>query len=144
MAPLIALLVSFLFLRVLGLLGWTHMDDWHPSLQGAVAVMFLLTATAHWGKKRVDLIRMVPSALPRADWIVSITGLLEIAGAIGILFPSTSRIASIGLTLLLLAMFPANVKAARKRLTIGGRPTPTLFIRTLLQVIFIAAVLWAG
>ncbi|MFC5648100.1 hypothetical protein ACFPYJ_03025 [Paenibacillus solisilvae] len=69
MAPLIALLVSFLFFRVLGLAGWTHhMDDWHTSLQGAVAAMFLLTATAHWGNKRKDLIRMVPAALPRADW----------------------------------------------------------------------------
>ena len=34
MAPLIALLVSFLFLRVLGLLGWAHMDDWHIITSG--------------------------------------------------------------------------------------------------------------
>lgn len=76
--------------------------------------MFLLTASAHWGKRRLDLIRMVPPAFPRPASIVTITGYLEIAGSIGILIPVVSLAASIGLLFLLLAMFPANVLAARK------------------------------
>lgn len=144
MAPFIALISSFLLLRGVGFLGWSYFDDWHSAMQGAVAVMFLLTASAHWGKRRQDLIRMVPPAFPRPAWLVSITGYLEIAGAIGIMMPVTSLAASIGLTLMLIAMFPANVYAARKKLTIGGRPVPGLSVRIVLQVVFIGAAVLAS
>lgn len=127
MAPFVALVTSFLWLRVIGLFGWSYFDDWHSSLQGAVAVMLLFTASAHWGKRRSDLIRMVPPSFPKKEWIVTVTGWLEIAGAIGILLPDFSLAASICLTALLIAMFPANVYAARKKLTIGGKPVPKLF-----------------
>lgn len=72
------------------------------------------------------------------------TGWLEIAGAIGIVIPYTSRAASIGLALLLIAMFPANVYASRKGIGIAGKRATPLFVRTVLQVVFIAAVLTAG
>lgn len=106
--------------------------------------MLLLTATAHWGKRRSDLIRMVPPSFPRRDLIVTATGWLEIAAAIGIMIPATSEAASVCLTVLLIAMFPANVRAAREKLTIGGKPVPGLFVRTLLQLIFITAVILAS
>jgi hypothetical protein len=41
-------------------------------------------------------------------------------------------------------MFPANVRAARQRLVIGGRPVTPLPLRTLLQIFFIAALVAAG
>ncbi|QGG58747.1 DoxX family protein [Paenibacillus sp. FSL W8-1187] len=144
MAPFIVLIASFLLFRVAGFFGWAYFDGWHPSLQGAVAVMLLLTATAHWGKRRSDLIRMVPPSFPRRDLIVTATGWLEIAAAIGIMIPATSEAASVCLTVLLIAMFPANVRAAREKLTIGGKPVPGLFVRTLLQLIFITAVILAS
>ncbi|NQX62135.1 DoxX family protein [Paenibacillus qinlingensis] len=144
MAPFVALLSSFLLFRAMGFLGWSFFDQWHTSLQGAVAVMFLLTASAHWGKRRPDLIRMVPPAFPKPASIVTITGYLEIAGAIGILIPAVSQAASVGLLLLLLAMFPANVFAARKKLTIGGKPVPRLAVRVVLQLVFIGAVVLAS
>lgn len=45
------------------------------------------------------------------------------------------------LSLLLLAVFPANLRAARERLTIGGQQVPALFSRTLLQIVFLSATL---
>ncbi|WP_301171788.1 DoxX family protein [Brevibacillus nitrificans] len=144
MVPFYVLVGAFLLFKILGLIGLTYFEGWHTSLQGAVAVMLLLTASAHWGAKRPDLIRMVPPIFPKPDWIVTATGLLEIAGAIGILFPATSQATSIGLAVLLVAMFPANVRAAREHLTIGGRPVPKLPLRIVLQVVFLAAVLLAG
>jgi len=144
MAPLIALLASFLLFRVVGFFGWSYFDGWHTSLQGAVAVMLLLTASAHWGKRRPDLIRMVPPSFPRRDLIVTATGLLEIAGAIGIMIPAISHAASVCLTVLLVALFPANAYAAQEKLTIGGKPVPRLFVRTLLQLIFLVAVILAS
>jgi uncharacterized membrane protein len=144
MIPLYVLVVSFVMFRASGLAGFAYFSEWQSSQQAAVAVMLLIAASAHWGSKRRDLIRMVPPAFPRPDLIVTITGLLEIAGAAGLLFPATSRIASICLALLLVAMFPANIRAANESLTLGGRPVPKLPVRTLLQLIFIAAVLLAG
>ncbi|MED1953798.1 hypothetical protein [Brevibacillus centrosporus] len=144
MVPFYVLVGAFLLFKILGLIGLTYFEGWHTSLQGAVAVMLLLTASAHWGAKRPDLIRMVPPIFPKPDWIVTATGLLEIAGAIGILFPATSQATSIGLAVLLVTMFPANVRAAREHLTIGGRPVPKLPLRIVLQVVFLAAVLLAG
>lgn len=144
MIPFYALIVSFILFQILGLIGVSHFAGWQTSLQAASAIMLLLGASAHWGSKRADLIRMVPKALPRPELLVTLTGLLEIAGAIGLLLPATSRAASIGIALLLAAMFPANVLAARERMQIGGRPVTKLLPRTLLQIFFIAAVLLAG
>jgi len=144
MIPFFALIASLLLFRAAGMFGWQYFDDWHTSLQVAVAIMLLLTASAHWGSKKEDLIRMVPPSFPRPSWIVTATGYLEIAGAIGIMLPYTSQAASICLALLFIAMFPANVRAAKERLTIGGRPVPKLFVRTVLQLVFLAAVILAS
>lgn len=144
MIPFYALIASFLLFRGLGLLGLMYWNDWQISLQWAVAVMLLLGASAHWGRRRADLIRMVPPIFPRKEWIVTVTGLLEIAGAIGLLLPAVSRAAAVCLVILLIAMLPANMYAARHQLTIGGRPVPKLSLRLLVQLVFIAAVLLAS
>jgi uncharacterized membrane protein len=144
MAPLIALVVSFLLFRGIGFAGVSYFAEWQTSLQASVASMFLLTASAHWGKRREDLIRMVPTSFSRPDILVSVTGWLEIIGAIGIVIPQTSVYASLGLAIMLVAMFPANIKAAREGLTIAGKPTSKVVVRTVLQTIFLAAVILAG
>ncbi|AZU62440.1 DoxX family protein [Neobacillus mesonae] len=144
MVPFILLIVSFLIFRLIGFFGLSYFDVWETSLRSAVALMFLFTAMAHWGKRRQDLIKMVPPALPNPDFIVTATGILEIIGAIGLLIPITSNIASLSLALLLIVMFPANIRAARKGINIGGRPCTPLFPRTILQIIFLTAVILAG
>jgi hypothetical protein len=50
MAPFIVLISSYILFRLAGFLGLSYFDGWHPSLQGAVAAMLLLTASAHWGR----------------------------------------------------------------------------------------------
>jgi uncharacterized membrane protein len=131
MQPLIVLVTVFLLL-VLPLGWWT-------ALRIALAAMFLLGASAHWGKRRPDLIRMVPAALPRPDLLVTITGICEILGAVGLLIPRVAPAAALGLTLLLIALFPANVRAARQAITIGGRNATPLPARTAIQVVFMTA-----
>jgi len=141
MVPLIILLASFAVLRGMGLLGVTVLNNWDLPLRVALFLMFLVTASAHWGRGRADLVRMVPPAFPRAGAIVTITGLLEILGAVGMLFPVTARAAAICLAILLVAMFPANIRAARERLTIMGRPAASVPVRGAMQLIFISALL---
>ena len=139
MAPFIVLVVLFAMLSLLGHLRLPVAFGWWTSLRLALAGMFLLTASAHWGKRRPDLIQMVPPVFPRPDLLVTITGVLEILGAIGLMIPAVAPYAALGLSLMLLAVFPANVHAARNRLTIGAREVPALLPRTLLQVVFLAA-----
>src|SRR5215470_20374425 len=133
MAPLV-LLVG-LFLLVVVPLGW------QTALRVSLAGMLLLTASAHWGRRRRDLVRIVSKSLPRPELLVTLTGICEVLGAIGLLTPVFARWAAIGLTLLLIAVFPANVRAAQERITIGGKPATPLLARSVIQGFFLIATL---
>jgi hypothetical protein len=69
MVTIIVLLTSFAILRLAGFLGVTALDNWYLSLRIALFLMFLVTASAHWGRGRPDLIRMVPTRFAsRSCW----------------------------------------------------------------------------
>jgi len=144
MVPFLVLVIATVALRAAGAAGVHPLESWGSCLRGGLALMFLLTASAHWGKRRRDLIAMVPMAFPRPDLIVTITGILELFGAVGLLLPATAPAAAVCLALLLIALFPANVRAARDHLKIGSTPATALPLRTLLQIVFIAALAAAG
>jgi uncharacterized membrane protein len=112
--PFYILVSSILLFWIAGFAGATLVWPWPAALRAALSTMFLVTASAHWGKKRVDLIRMVPPAFPKPELLVTATGCLEIAGAIGLLLPATTRLAAACLALLMVAMFRANVYASRQ------------------------------
>lgn len=139
MIPLVVIVIVFSVLRAAGALGIRALRDWRLCLRWAMAVMLLVTASAHWGEKRADLVAMVPPVFPQPELLVTITGILELAGAAGLAYGRTSRVAAICLALLFLAMFPANVYAAQHDLTIGGRPATELPLRTAVQIGLIAA-----
>jgi uncharacterized membrane protein len=140
MAPVFTLIAGVVLARLTGALGVDALDGWHPALRVGLAMMFLLTGLAHFGgARRSGLIAMVPPGLPRPDLIVTVTGVLELAGAAGLLLPPTARLAAGCLALLMLAMFPANVHAARRGVPLGGRPPTPLPLRTVLQVLFVTA-----
>ena len=144
MVPFLVLVIATLALRAAGRMGVHPLDSWTVALRAGLALMFLLTASAHWGKRRRDLVARVPRAVPRPDLMVTITGLLEILGAAGLLLPQTARAAAICLAVLLLALFPANVRAARQHLKIGDASATPLPLRTILQIVFIAALVVAA
>ena len=56
MAPLFVLAVGFAVLRGLGLAGVEALDTWQLPLRGGLAAMLLLTASAHFGSRRRDLV----------------------------------------------------------------------------------------
>ena len=139
MAPFIVLTALFVLLNIAGYFHLPVSYGWWTSLRLALSGMFLLTASAHWGRRRPDLIQMVPPVFSRPDLLVTLTGILEILGAVGLMMPSVAPYAALGLTLLLVSVFLANVHAARERLTIAGRRVEALIPRTLLQFVFLAA-----
>ena len=143
MVPLGVLLVSLLVFRTFGALGFEPLSEWRTAAACALAVMFLFTASAHFTRTKKDLIAMVPSVFPRPDLLVSATGVLEVLGVVGLLVPATRSLAGIGLILLLVAMFPANVAAARKGVPLRGKPPTPLPLRLSLQLVFIGTTWWA-
>ena len=146
MAPLIVMLSAWLVARSTGAAGlWFAADSWSGALRIALAAMFTFTAVSHFQPRtRADLIRMVPASLPAPALLVTATGVLELMGAIGLLVPHVMSAAAYGLLALLVAMFPANVRAARKGLTIAGsRATPIVW-RLPLQLFWISALWWVA
>lgn len=144
MAPLIVLVVCWMVFRAAGAAGmWAAAATWPGALRFALAVMFAFTAASHFAARtRGDLVRMVPPQLPKPALLVTLTGVLELMGAIGLLLRPTTKLSALALVALLVALFPANVHAARTRLTIAGRPATPLALRLPLQLVWIGALLW--
>ena len=142
MAPFICLITGFLIFWVAGLFV-PYFANWHIALRAALGLMFLLTASAHWGKRRPDLIRMVPKGVGDAGVWVTVTGMAEIALAVGLQIPQMALWAAGAGILMLCCLFPANLRAAREHLTLDGRPVLPALPRLLLQLVFLGALIAA-
>jgi uncharacterized membrane protein len=139
MAPLITLLVGSSVARIVGWLGVDYVDNWVKAIAVGLAAMFVLTGVAHFAPPlRAALIAIVPPQLPTPGVLVTVTGVLELLGAVGLLVPPTRFAAAICLLLLMLAMFPANIYASR----MPNPPksmTTQLPLRTAEEIVYLAA-----
>ena len=140
MQVLVVLFGSLLVYRALGASGVSLFASWNESARFALASMFVFAAVSHFAPMKKDLIAMVPLSFARPDLLVFATGVLELAGAAGLLFEATRFWAACALMLLMIAMLPANVSAARRGLEIRGRRVTPLSLRVPMQVLFIV---WA-
>ena len=139
MAPLITLVVGSIFARIVGWAGVDYANSWTAAIAVGLAAMFVLTGVAHFAPPtRADLVAIVPPRLPAPGVLVSVTGVLELLGAVGLLVPPTRVAAAACLPALMLAMFPANVYAAR----MPNPPrsmTAKLPLRTAIEAVFVGA-----
>jgi uncharacterized membrane protein len=144
MAPLIALVAGTLAARLVGWLGVDYVGTWPSAVAVGLALMFVVTGVAHFvNPLRRDLVAIVPPQLPAPRLLVTVTGVLELLGAVGLLYPPTRAVVAVMLGLLMLAMFPANVYASR----MPNPPksmTTQLPLRTVEQVVFVGAALVVG
>ena len=90
-------------------------------LRGALAALFIGSGIVHLVRPSVYL-PMMPPYLPYPSGLVLVSGVAEIAGGIGLLFPPTRRVARYGLIALLIAVFPANIQMAVNGFTNGDPP----------------------
>lgn len=90
-----------------------------------------------------EYVAMMPVYLPWHEGLVYLSGFFEIAGGIGVLLPKQRRAAGVGLIVLLVAVFPANVHVAIHQLPIGdSQLSPALlWARLPLQL---ALLYWVG
>jgi uncharacterized membrane protein len=85
---------------------------------------------------------IIPPAFPARPFLVVLTGMLEIAGAIGLFVPRIRRPAAFWIAIMLVAIFPANIYAAGK--VVGGLLFPNVPVRLVMQIVYISLVLLAG
>jgi uncharacterized membrane protein len=116
--------------------GWRQ---W--GLRVIVALPLLASGPLHFIRTAL-LATIIPPFFPNRPQLVLFTGVLELAGAIGLLWPRFTRLASACLAILMITIFPANVYGANQ--TVGGLHMPSVPVRLAMQVIYIVLLLVAG
>jgi uncharacterized membrane protein len=106
-----------------------------------VALPLLISGIAHFTRTAL-MAMIIPPFLPYHSQLVLVSGALELAGALGLLLPAFTRVASACLASLMIAIFPANVYVANKY--VGGLHMPGVPVRLAMQVIYILLLLLAG
>ncbi|WAZ19904.1 DoxX family membrane protein [Streptomyces cinnabarinus] len=135
MEPLATLVAVTGLLLLAGALGAVRLRRPTTALRGGLAAMFTVTGGAHFIGMREEIVDMVPSALPAPGLLVTLTGIAEIACALGLLWSRSTRVAAAVLSAMLVVMFPANVYAADGDVPWWDQLGP----RTAMQAVFLAA-----
>lgn len=138
MEPFIALVLTTAALRAAGARVDTF-EDLATCLRGGLVVMFTMTGISHFVGMRSELIQMVPPFVPAPEMMVTVSGLVELAGAGALVHRRTGPWAALGLTGMLVALFPANIYWA-----VSDHATTwadQLVPRTAFQAAFLAATL---
>jgi len=105
-------------------------------------VPFILVGIEHFRspQKFVDI---VPNYLPFALFLVYLTGIMEVAGGLGIIYPKTRIMAGRFMVLFLLAVYPANFYMWTNGIPFNGTKLTTNghLVRLFVQFLLIIAAL---
>ncbi len=99
----------------------------------ALGVAFVAAGVNHFVMPRAYEAIVPPSMKGRAQSLVAVSGVAELAGGLGVLLPRTRRAAGLGLIALLAAVFPANLYMARTPEGFRKIPRWALYARLPLQ-----------
>ena len=115
---------------------------WQRNALWFVFLWFFIGGIAHFVLPDLEA-RIVPPQIPDAQDVVLVSGLLELAGAFGLLLPWTRRAAGWGLFLLTLAVTPANIYMLQIH---DQFPVPLwlLWLRLPVQVVLLWLILWGS
>lgn len=141
MKPLFVLIVTFAIAAVAGKFT-QNAYNFALSARIAMAVMLLFTAIGHFVFTK-GMAMMVPNFIPFKTGAVYLTGLIEIAAAIGLFIPGLRVVTAWLLIVFFVAMLPANINAAVQEInyqkgTLDGHGVTYLWFRVPLQLLFIA------
>lgn len=104
-----------------------------------LGMLFVLGGIAHFTKTEFYL-KAMPEYLPFHEIIVYASGILEIVLGVFLIINKTTRKAAIGIILLLIAVFPANVNMYLNYTDFPDMSETALLVRLPIQLILIA---WA-
>lgn len=108
-------------------------------LRWLASLVFVTIGVLHFTNPG-GFVPIVPPALPAPLVLVYLSGAAEIAGGVGLLVPCLRRAAGIGLLLLLVAVFPANIYMAVAEVSLPDTDIPqwALWVRLPFQFVFMA------
>lgn len=111
----------------------------------ALATCYLIAGVAHLMRPG-GFLAITPHWVPWPEMVIALTGLAEIAGAIGLTIPRLRRAAGIGLALYALCVWPANFNHAINDIPLGGVHLGWWYHgpRLMLQPVIIWWALWAS
>ncbi len=110
MKPLILLMIVFVVAALVIRLA-TPATDWALAARIAMAAMLLFTAMGHFLFTK-GMTMMLPASIPFKTALIYLTGILEIAGATGLLIPSIRTGVACALIVFFILLLPANIYAA--------------------------------
>jgi uncharacterized membrane protein len=110
---------------------------------GFVFLWFLLGGVAHFMFTDAQM-RIVPPWMPWPRAAVLASGVLELVGAVGLLFGRWRALAAWGLFALTLAVTPANVFMLRHAVDFPQVPQWLLVARLPLQLVLLGLIAWVA
>ena len=114
MKPLIVLLTVFVVsLLATKLLQGSYDFAWSGRM--AMSAMLVFTAIAHFAFTK-GMTMMLPDFIPNKTAVVYLTGIIEIAAAIGLLIPGLRVLTAWLLIVFFILILPANIYAAVKNI----------------------------
>jgi len=147
MKPLIVLTGTFILCLVITKI---INGDFNYILSGniAMSVMLVFTAIGHFVYTR-GMILMMPGFIPFKKEMVILTGIIELAAAVGLLIIKTRHLTALLLIIFFILILSANINAAIKKVdyqkaTLDGPGTNYLWFRVPLQLLFIFWVIYFG
>lgn len=105
-------------------------------------IPFILVGIEHFRSPQ-KFVEIVPNYLPFALFLVYLTGVIEIAGGLGIIYPGTREITGRLMVLFLLAVYPANFHMWINDVPYNGTRLTTTghLVRLTVQMLLIIAAL---
>jgi uncharacterized membrane protein len=140
--PMLLLLVTILAFFGLGRGNYADFGITQWILRALVALPLVVSGILIHLFRVASAANTIPPVFPARSFLVVLTGLLEIAGAIGLFVPSVRRSAALWISIMMVAVFPANIYAAGQ--IVDGLQFPGVPVRLAMQVVYIALVLLAG
>lgn len=113
----------------------------------ALSAMLLFTAVGHFVFTK-GMAMMLPDAFPYKVWLVYLTGVIEVAAALGLFIPSLRTLTACLLITFFIFALPANVYAAIRQVdyqqgSYDGNGLSYLWFRIPLQIFFIVWTYWS-
>lgn len=108
-----------------------------------VIAWFFFGGLAHFAFTDLEA-SIVPPQIPDPVDVVLVSGVLELAGAFGLVLPWTRRLAGWGLFVLTLAVTPANVYMLLAHDRFPSIPVSLLWLRLPLQGVLLWLIVWGS
>jgi uncharacterized membrane protein len=110
-----------------------------------LAIFYLVAGVAHL-RMPATFLAITPGWVPFPEMVITLTGIAELAGAIGLMVPRLRYAAGIGLALYALCVWPANINHMVNNIALNGHTASMAYHipRMIAQPIIIWLALWVG